>query len=287
MPLPGDLCILQALKLYMGGASPVDAGNDSLLGSLITAASAFIARYLDRDLLSLGGQGLSAIAAMGSDSGGSFVALAAQLPVVSPAGASVIDLTSGALTTIVTPTNAMTNSLSRLYLSSNVSLAVGDPVSVAFINTYVETYDGSGKRWQWVRQWPISKLIAVTDLTSGFAYPLNMISADAELPRISFVTPAPGSTTQIVFPNGSILGQIFNRGSQNLQVSYSAGYPTAPADLAQAACELALLWFRNRDRIGVSSEAILGSHVNFLSTSDLLPQTKMKLDLYKRTMRGY
>ena len=287
MPVPGDLCLLQDLKLYMGGANPADTSNDNVLASLITATSAFIAAYLDRDLMSLGGQGMSAIASIGTDAGGAFVTLSAALPTIPPLATQMTDLASGATTAVIAPAGSITNSTGKVYLASTTSLSPGDPVAFAFLRTYAETYDGSGKPWQWVKQWPIGSLTSVIDLPSGQAYALTAIAADPELPRLVFKTSLGGSSAALVLLNGAMLGQVFSPGIQNLQITYTAGYLTPSADLAQAARELALLWFKNRDRLGVSGQGMLGTHVSFFNTSDLLPETSLKLNPYRRTMRGF
>ncbi|MGD0076809.1 MAG: hypothetical protein ABSD31_21140 [Candidatus Binataceae bacterium] len=287
MPTPGDLCLLQNLKAYMGGANPTDTSNDAVLASLITAASSFVAIFLDRDLFTLGGQGMTSIASVGADSGGAFVTLNAPLPAIPPIATQMTDFASGATTSVVAPASGSSNTNGKLYLASTTSLTAGDPVDFAFQLTYTETYNGSGKAWQWVKQWPIGSLIALTDLPSGQPYSLASIVADPELPRLMYKTVLANSSFILVLPTGELLGQIFSCGIQNLQVTYTAGYLTPPPDLAQAALEVALLWFKNRDRIGVSGQGMLGTHVNFFNTSDLLPETRIILNNYRRTLRGY
>jgi len=287
MPVPGDLCLLQNLKSYMGGANPTDTTNDGILSGLITASSTFIAAFLDRDLFTLGGQGISAIASVGTDSGGGFVTLTAPLPGIPPIATQVTDFTSGVVTNVIAPAAAMSNTNSKLYLASTTSLSAGDPVDFAFQLTYSETYNGSGKAWQWVKQWPIGSLNAVTDLPSGQPYSLTAIVADPELPRLLFKTVLANSSFILVLPTGELLGQIFSCGIQNLQVVYTAGYLAPPPDLSQAALELAVLWFKDRDRTAVSAQGMLGTHVSFFNTSDMLPETRLKLNNYRRTLRGY
>ena len=287
MPVPGDLCLLQNLKAYMGGANSTDTSNDGVLASLITAASVFIAAFLDRDLFTLGGQGMSALASVGADAGGAYITLSAALPAVPPIATVMTDFASGVTTTVIAPAGGMLNTSSKLYLASTTSLSAGDPVDFAFQLTYAETYNGSGKAWQWVKQWPIGSLIAVTDLPSGQAYSLAAIVADPELPRLMYKTVLANSSFILILPTGELLGQVFSCGIQNLQVTYTAGYLTPPPDLSQAALEVALLWFKDRDRIAVSGQGMLGTHVNFFNTSDLLPETRIKLNNYRRTLRGY
>ncbi|HTY53926.1 MAG TPA: hypothetical protein VMB26_01935 [Candidatus Binataceae bacterium] len=287
MPTPGDLCLLQNLKAYMGGANPTDTTNDGVLASLITAASVFIAGFLDRNLYILGGQGISAIASVGSDAGGAYITLTAALPGIPPIGTQMTDFTSGATTSVIAPASGMLNTTSKLYLASTTSLSVSDTVDFAFQLTFIETYNGSGKPWQWVKQWPIGSLVSITDLPSGQPYSLASIVPDPELPRLMFKTVIANTSFILVLPTGELLGQIFGCGIQNLQVVYNAGYLTTPPDLSQAALEVALLWFKDRDHIDVSGQGMLGTHVNFFNTSDLLPQTVIKLNNYKRTLRGY
>ncbi len=107
--------------------------------------------------------------------------LGATLPALPPIGTQLTDLTSGAVSSVVAPAAGIANTASKLYVAVTTSFGAGDPVSFAFLQTYVETYDGSGKPWQWVRQWPIGSLSSVIDLPSGQPYALTAIAADPEL----------------------------------------------------------------------------------------------------------
>ena len=48
----------------------------------------------------------------------------------------------------------------------------------------------------------------------------------------------------------AVCGYKFCRGAQNVVVEYTAGYATAPPDIAQACIELVALRYRERTRIG-------------------------------------
>jgi hypothetical protein len=234
--------------------------------------------------MSLGGQGLASVSAVGSDAGGQFIELMLPLPTVPAVGAAVTDFTSGATTSIADPAAGASNSAVKLYLSSTSTFVAADPIGVSLLPNYIETYDGSGKPFQWLRQWPIASLSSVIDLPSGQPYPTSLIVADPELPRIIFVSSGTGDAQSVAFTSNR---PIFAGGAQNLQVSYSAGYLQTPPDLSQATIELAMLWFKDRDRLGISGESVLGTHASFYNTSDLLPQTRLKLNYYRRTMRGF
>ncbi len=283
MAVPGDLCLIDDVKAYMGGASTVDTTNDDALQILISAASAFVARYLDRDLMTLGGQGLASIASTGTDSGGAFLVLDAPLAGVPAVGATVSDLTGLLTTAVVAPTGGAVNTVSRLYVGSTSGMNPEDQLRATFSQTYTDVCDGSGKPWMYVRQWPVHSLVSVTDLFAGATYPVSGIIVDADLPRLTIT----GSTSDsVAIASGFSQGGVFAQGLRNLSVTYLAGYSSTPADLSLATVEIVLLWFKNRDRIGISGEGMLGSHVNFFNVSDLAPATRLKLAPYRRTISG-
>ncbi len=287
MPSPGDLCLLQDFKAYMGGASSIDTTNDDLFEELITAASAFVARYLDRDLMSLGGQGLGTIASVGSDSGGAFVALESPLSTTPAAGTPVTDVVSGAKSQVGQPAGASSNAAARVYLVSTANFAAGDAIRFTYLQQYIETLDGTGKPWLWVRQWPIGAVVTVVDVTSGTALALDRIAFDSDIPRLVFRTPSSSSTpVPLVTASGLSSGTVFPRGIQNVQVTYAGGYASTPPDLAQATIETTLAWFKKRDRLGVAQQSVLGTRVSFVNDAEMLPETCVKLNPYRRTISG-
>src|SRR5947209_7966210 len=125
MPIPGDLTLLSDLKSYMGGANPNDTSNDALLTNLVGAASVFIARYLDRDLMSLGGQGFSTIVSVGRDAGGAFISVSPELPVIPAAGTRVLDPVTSASAIAIAPSAGLVSSTGKIYLDANLSFAGG------------------------------------------------------------------------------------------------------------------------------------------------------------------
>lgn len=60
-------------------------------------------------------------------------------------------------------------------------------------------------------------------------------------------------------------GLEFTRGGMNVVVSYTAGYTAAtmPDDLVQACCHLAALFYKERDRIGLSSKSVGGEAISY------------------------
>lgn len=59
----------------------------------------------------------------------------------------------------------------------------------------------------------------------------------------------------------------FTRGFGNVGVSFTAGYASVPADIAQAVNEWIALRYKERDRIGYSSKSLAGETVSFITKS--------------------
>ncbi len=94
----------------------------------------------------------------------------------------------------------------------------------------------------------------VTDVTS--------LTIDRRI--ISAVTP--GSAVGYSFDSAALYlsGTVFPRGHRNVSVTYTAGYETVPADLAEAAVELVALRYRLRDKAGLVSESGLQQTTSYV-----------------------
>lgn len=75
----------------------------------------------------------------------------------------------------------------------------------------------------------------------------------------------------------------FTRGIGNVEVTYTAGYSTPPADLAFAATELALLAFRDRERVGLTSKSVAGEVIG-LFNGEMPARVKSILQPYKNVV---
>lgn len=76
----------------------------------------------------------------------------------------------------------------------------------------------------------------------------------------------------------SLLGGIFGAGA--VVASYTAGYPSVPADVQQAVIETVVLRYREMTRIGEASKAIGGETVSFI-TSEFTPSARAILGRYR------
>jgi hypothetical protein len=74
----------------------------------------------------------------------------------------------------------------------------------------------------------------------------------------------------------------FCRGLQNVQLSYSAGYPSVPLDLKQAAVEAFALTYRQRVRIGEKSNSMSGQVNVSFDMGDVPPRSMAIFSQYRR-----
>ena len=69
---------------------------------------------------------------------------------------------------------------------------------------------------------------------------------------------------------------------QNIQLSYSAGYPSVPLDLKQAAIEAFALTYRQRVRIGEKSNSMSGQVNVSFDMGDVPPRSMAIFSQYRR-----
>ncbi len=108
-----------------------------------------------------------------------------------------------------------------------------------------ETYDGRGSAWLVLRERPVS---TVADLRDDIGRDFDDADAiDADDYTIH-------DTEGII----RLLTGVFQDGSRNVRVRYTAGYATIPTDLAQACMILAASWFNigRQGGDGLKSESL-------------------------------
>ncbi len=77
-------------------------------------------------------------------------------------------------------------------------------------------------------------------------------------------------------------GFIFCRGTQNVQVAYTAGYSAVPLDLKQAAIEAFALAYRQRTHIGEKSNSMGGQVTLAFDVSDFPQRSLAVFSQYRR-----
>ena len=107
---------------------------------------------------------------------------------------------------------------------------------------YSETYDGNGSSYMGLRQGPILSIASL---------------------HIDGLPMGAASRTVVgyAFKDSAVLltgGLKFDRGIQNVEVDYRAGYETIPPDVELAAIEGAALVYKRRGHLDMSSQAMAG-----------------------------
>ena len=121
--------------------------------------------------------------------------------------------------------------------------------------SYSELYDGVGARRLYLRNTPVTALTSLA--IDGIAIPPS---------------PAQGEPGWVLSGNViHLFAYWFTRGSANVAVTYTAGWATPPADVAEAVMELVGLRYRGKDRLGKISEGMGGIATTSYSQKDVSP----------------
>ena len=131
---------------------------------------------------------------------------------------------------------------------------------------YVETYRGNGQSLMLLRSFPITAVASV-------AFAGQTITAAADPVTL---------TSGILFDDRALhlIGHRFPL-RRPVVVTYTGGYATTPADVAQAVVELVGEAYRRRDRIGVASKTLGGQEVVAFSLKDMNDTARALLSSYQ------
>ncbi|MGH9569214.1 MAG: hypothetical protein ACRD4F_06225 [Candidatus Angelobacter sp.] len=140
-------------------------------------------------------------------------------------------------------------------------------IVASVLGPLAETYDGNGSDRLLPRNFPVLSVASVT--VDGNLVPL---------------APAPWSAGFLWDGRRILLrgGFTFTCGVQNIQLSYTAGYPAVPLDLKQAAVEAFALAYRQRAHIGEKSNSMGGQTTLLFDMSDLPPRSLTVFNQYRR-----
>lgn len=131
--------------------------------------------------------------------------------------------------------------------------------------SHTEVRDGNGGRSMMLEQYPVTAVSAVT------------INGQPIPQAIGFGQPGWRMANRSVV----LEGYRFDKGCANVQIDYTAGFSTVPADIEQACIETILLALERRNHIDVSSKSLAGETVSFI-TADLPPSARKALDPHRR-----
>ncbi|HEX5454420.1 MAG TPA: hypothetical protein VFX06_11560 [Stellaceae bacterium] len=156
--------------------------------------------------------------------------------------------------------------LSRLITATSrfIEAWLKRPIALA---DWQEVRDGTGGRHLVLANFPVVAVLALS--IDGLA-----------------IAPAPNDggwgAGYVATPTGLYLrGYVFTRRPQNVVVTYTAGYPAVPPDIAQACIELVCQRYRERTHIGEVSGAVSGTETISYSQSDMSADVKLMLSQYQ------
>ena len=148
--------------------------------------------------------------------------------------------------------------------------------------SYTENRDGSDSLFILPRNFP---LIAVSSvMVDGIVIPAatSQVGAGFVFDARKIMLRGGSSAFYSLGPYGSQYQYRFNRGFQNVQLVYQAGYASVPADLQQAAIEGFAYVYRRRTHIGEDANSASGQ-VTISFSREMLPQSVlMTLEQYTR-----
>ena len=123
---------------------------------------------------------------------------------------------------------------------------------------YLEVRDGTGGQRLQFSSFPVSAVLSLT--IDG----MPILPAPPPSPSAGLTMGYVFSPTQL-----AIRGYYFTRRSQNIVITYTAGYPTTPPEIAQACIELVALRYRERTRIGEVSRSVGGGETVTYAQKDM------------------
>lgn len=131
--------------------------------------------------------------------------------------------------------------------------------------SHVQNCHGHGGTAMLLKNWPVQSVQSV--VVDGQAIP----------PASAWGEPGWWLSDRSVL----LFGYRFARGHANVVIGYTAGWDTVPADIEQACIETVALAFKRREHIDVSSKALAGESISFI-TAELTPSAKQALLSYRR-----
>ena len=139
-------------------------------------------------------------------------------------------------------------------------------ILASVIGALNEMYDGNDSDRLLPHSFPI---IGVTSVT---------------VDTVAVPSAASATASGFLFDSRRVLlrGFAFNRGVQNVQITYTAGYSTVPLDLKQAAIEAFALAYRQRAHIGEKSNSMGGQVTMAFDMSDVPLRALSVLSQYRR-----
>lgn len=140
------------------------------------------------------------------------------------------------------------------------------------VASYTDVRNGNDQYEMVLHNWPVTSVSSVT--IYGTVIPPAPAMVANQPPTIGYLY-----DDQTVY----LYGRCFDRGVQNVQIAYSAGYASTPLEIEQAVIELIALKYSDRNHFGQASKSINGEVVSFI-TADMPRGVATILQSYKKVV---
>lgn len=134
--------------------------------------------------------------------------------------------------------------------------------------TYTEYHDGDNRNGIYLNHYPITSITSIYDDSEwGWGSDYVVASGTYRIKDERAVTLKAGYT--------------FHNHTQNVKVTYVAGYSTIPADLNHVCIVEVIRSYKSRKEVDVTAKTLGDGSISYTSR-DFLPMTKVVLDKYTR-----
>lgn len=266
MGAPGDLTTLAAVKAWR--SPPVTtAADDAQIARIVTAASGFILRYLQRALLS------QSYSETRNGNGGRMLMLR-QAPVTALDALTVDGAAIPAAPDTVSAGYALDGDAGVIYLRGHAFCRGVQNVAIDYVAGYRVNGEALSVPGGAPYQLSCAGLSRLWAADAGVAF----AGGAALVALAQGATPAAGQYVPPAAPDGFYLFAAADAG-RAVAVSYSY----TPAEIEQACIELALLRINERARIGEASKSLAGEVVSYVQ-KDMTASVVTALAPYRRVV---
>jgi hypothetical protein len=266
MGAPGDLTILANVKAWR---SPpiVTTADDAQIARVITAASDFIRRYVQRDLAS------RSYGEVRNGTGGCSLMLR-HAPVTTLASLTVDTIAIAAAPDAVSPGYVLDETSGVLYLRGYAFCRGVQNIAVTYTAGYLVGGEAQTVPQASPFELPCSALAQLWADDARVSY----AGGAALVPLTEGATPAAGQYVPPAAPDG-----FYEFAAADAGREVTIDYAFTPRDVEQACIELVLLRVNERGRIGDAAKTLAGEVVSFMQ-KDITPSIATALQPYRRVV---
>lgn len=154
------------------------------------------------------------------------------------------------------------------------------------VASYSEWYDGSGSNRLFLRNVPVVSVEKVTVSGMGIGPSVNHTGAGYVVDQGGRSLVLLSNQVNNLAPVNQqflILATIWQKGTQNIFVQYTAGYESVPFDIQQASAQQAAAWYMRRKWIDQHSQNVQGIGTTTYQSWAVAPEVEQTIQNYRRS----